>query len=114
MGCKASKTLHVYDGTKDHALVPGHEASQFKQSLVQHHEAHRGEARVSDNYNIDWHEGSLGSGMQGVVRRCTHKISNMEFALKTIRLDSLSDTEVEDVMEEINIMKQVSINDYIF
>ena len=110
MGCKSTKTLQVYDGTKDHALVPGHEASQFTQALVHHHEAHKGGTPLGEAYIIDWHKDSLGFGMQGIVRRCTHKITKVEYALKTIRLDGLSDSEINDVMQEVNIMKQVSGN----
>jgi len=55
------------------------------------------------------HDGPvLGTGVAGIVRRCTHKESKVEFAVKCLNIDIvINDQEVEQVRDEIYIMCQL-------
>ena len=102
MGCKSVKLSPKYDGTKDNALVPGRAATKFHQALMQHSSGER----IGDTFDINWTAtGALGAGVSAVVRRCKHKRTNVVYALKTIRLDKLSEDERSDIFQEVRIMQ---------
>ena len=53
MGCNSSKTIipqQQFDGTLDHALEAGREASQLRQHLVRENK----EININEMYNIKW------------------------------------------------------------
>ena len=68
-------------------MVPGRAATKFHQALMEHSSGDR----IGDVYTIKW-DTAIGSGACGVVRTCTHRKTNAVFALKTIRLDRLSES----------------------
>ena len=51
----------------------------------------------------------LGSGISGDVIRVTHKSSGKLRAMKTIRLNRMKQNKIDDLRQEINIMKTLCV-----
>jgi calcium-dependent protein kinase len=63
--------------------------------------------RVEDVYEGVYDGPILGSGAAGVVRKCKHKETGMEFAVKCLNVGIIeSDATIETLREEIFIMCQ--------
>lgn len=58
---------------------------------------------IRDYYEID-HMPILGSGISGQVKICTHKATNMKYALKTLSKRALSQEKLNRLKEEIKCM----------
>ena len=107
MGCNSSKTIipqQQFDGTLDHALEAGREASQLRQHLVRENK----EININEMYNIKWgNKDALGSGATSTVRKCININTQDVFALKTIALNRLKKKEREILSKEVKIMKRL-------
>ncbi|KAH7729357.1 CAMK/CAMK2 protein kinase [Aphelenchoides avenae] len=60
--------------------------------------------RFSDNYEV---KEELGKGAFSVVRRCVHKITNMEFAAKIINTRKLSTRDYQKLEREARICRKL-------
>ena len=75
----------------------------FRSHLVHEDRTGRG---ITDFYDID--EGKpLGSGMTCTVRKIKHKKTKKEFALKAIRITRMRSDKIQELRNEIEIMKSM-------
>jgi calcium-dependent protein kinase len=80
----------------------GLEASQLSQALVHSHNL----KDIDEVYDVNWTvAGGLGKGASGFVRPCQHKITKEWYAVKTIDTYRMEPEIVDQLFEEVAIMK---------
>ena len=107
MGCSTSKTSAVVTPNAVGKPVAASSASNIVQHLVSVDNLND----INSTYDLD-NGKVMGSGATSTVRTIRHKITNVEYALKSIRLNRMDKKKRAMLLEEVNLMRQMD-NPYI-